>query len=212
MSKPEATSKQTPIALFSIAVLALLMAFLFAKSFSADQALFSNDGPLGANVAEQAKVPEIFTGTWADLNWVGGHAGSALPNITYGLLYLVGPINYAKFYPPVSLFLLGLAAWVFFKRLKFHPAVCLIGAIAAMLNINVFSNSCWGLASRATMLASVFFALTMIPQPGARWQLPKLILAGFGVGMGIMEGYDIGAIYSLYVGVFAIFIDRKSVV
>ena len=65
MSKPEATSKKTPIALFSTAVLALLMAFLFAKSFSADQALFSNDGPLGANVAEQAKVPEIFTGTWA---------------------------------------------------------------------------------------------------------------------------------------------------
>jgi len=33
----------------------------------------------------------------------------------------------------------------------------------------------------------------------------KLVLAGMAVGMGVMEGYDIGAIFSLYVAAFLVF-------
>ncbi len=200
-----ATAAPARAALWAVVILAVVIGLTFWRSFEPGQALFSNDGPLGANQAASASVPEIFTGAWQDLNWVGEHQGSAVPDITYGLLTIIGAINYAKFYVPIALFVLGWTTWLFFRRLGFHPRVCVLGALASALNMNVFSNSCWGLASRALTLTAVLLCLTALPRGQVRARWARYMLAGLALGVSIMEGYDIGAIFSLLVAAYVVF-------
>lgn len=187
-----------------LALLAVLL-MLFHRSFEAGQLLFSSDGPLGANAAAYAAMPDAFTGMWNDLNWVGAPAGSAFPSVTYGLLWLLGPLWFAKIYAPVTLLLLGLSAWVFFRQLGFGPVTCLLGGLAAALNTDFFSYACWGLGTLALAIASTFLALAALVTPATSWRWLKDALAGMAVGMAVMEGFDSGAILSLYVAAFVVF-------
>ncbi|MCP5519413.1 MAG: hypothetical protein H7A45_19390 [Verrucomicrobiales bacterium] len=185
--------------------LAAILLLLFNQSFQGGSILFSSDGPLGVNAAAYAAMPAAFTGMWQDLNWVGSAVGSAFPSTTYGLLWLLGPLWFAKLYAPASLLLLGLSAWVFFRQLRFRPAVCLLAALAAALNTDFFSYACWGLGTLALAVAATFLALAALvtPVPSRRWI--KDALAGLAVGMAVMEGFDSGAILSLYVAAFVLF-------
>ena len=48
----------------SAAVLLLIAAFIFAKSFSAEQVLFANDGPLGLLTANSSDMSKAWRGKW----------------------------------------------------------------------------------------------------------------------------------------------------
>jgi hypothetical protein len=185
--------------------LTLILGFLFRASFKPGQTLFANDGPLAALQAEPLKLPDGFTGIWQDLNWVGTHGGSAVPNFTFLLLSILKPIGFSKFYGPLTLLFFGVSVFVFLRQLRFHPMVCALGAIAAALNMDVFSNVCWGLGTRAVAFGAVFFALAAIVR-GTRsqgWlQYPHFMLAGLCVGLGLEEGADVGVIFSLCVAAF----------
>jgi len=191
-------------------VLAALLAFLFAKSFRPEMVLFSNDAPLGliaaASGQQASTTGGLFTGYWQDLNWLGIEQPAILPGLSFGL-YLIfqDPVVNAKFYGPASLFILGLSAWLFFRQLGFRQSVCVLGGIAAALNSNTFSHVCWGLPSRALSQAAVFLALAAIQSAtrGNAWA--KAALGGMAVGLAVMEGFDVGALYSLYVAAFAFF-------
>lgn len=185
-------------------VLGAVLLALFARSFAPGQILFSSDGPLGANAAAYAAMPGAFRGMWQDLNWVGGQAGSAFPSLTYLLLWGLGPLWFAKLYAPGSLFVLGFAAWLLCRQLGFRPAVCLLGGLAAALNSDFFSYACWGLGTHALAVAGTFFALAALVTPATRREWLKAILAGAAVGMAVMEGFDSGAILSLYVAAFGV--------
>src|SRR5262249_29438072 len=113
-------------------------------------------------------------------------------------------VNYSKSYPPIALLLLGLSAWLFCRQLGFNSIVGLLVGLAAALNSNYFSNACWGLASRALTMATTFLALAALVSGSARYRWINLILAGLAVGFGVMEGFDNGAIFSLYVTAFVI--------
>ena len=207
-TKPTASTGNEPARprfLLALAVLALALAGLFRDSFQPSITLFSNDGPLGALSADNGTLPGMFTGFWADLNWLGGEQPSATPNLTSTLRWVLGNIAYSKFYTPVSLWLMGLAAWFFFRQLGFHGLACTLGALAAALNSNYFSNCCWGLASRGLTGAVVFLALAALTSAARGRTGVCVALAGLAVGMGVMEGYDVGAIFSLYVAAFALF-------
>src|SRR6185436_5258258 len=143
---PKDSSKRHLISIAGLLV--LVLGLLFAKSFQAAQVLFANDGPLGAAMAAHADLPQAFTGMWVDLNWLGANAGSAAVTVTNLIRWWLGDLNYAKFYSPLCLLLLGLSGWLFFRQVRFRPMVCALGAIAAMLNMNIFSNVCWGLGTR----------------------------------------------------------------
>src|SRR5213592_4631238 len=78
-------------------VLTAILTFLFRDSFGRDQALFANDGPLGVLMSHAMKVPSIFSGYWMDLYWLGMNWGAAPMSVTYGLLWLLGPVGFAKF-------------------------------------------------------------------------------------------------------------------
>lgn len=188
----------------ALALLAVLLA-LFHRSFDPGAFLFSSDGPLGANAASFAGMPEAFTGMWNDLNWLGGPAGSAFPSTTYFLLWLFGPLFFAKFYAPVCLLILGLSAWLFFRQLRFRPLTCLLGGIAAALNTDFFSYACWGLGTLALAVAATFLALAALVTPATEKRWLKDGLAGMAIGMAVMEGFDSGAILSLYVAAFVLF-------
>lgn len=179
-----------------------LLAVLFHDCFLPGYNLFSNDGPLGALVAECRRVPAGFSGGWEDLNSLGFREGGALPDITYGLLWILGPVGYSKFYAAIVLFILGAAAWTFFRRLGFSSLACILGGLAAVLNSSFFSAACWGVAAHPLTIALSFFALAALVDTTSSRRWLKVVLAGLAVGMGVVEGADIGAIFSLYVAAF----------
>src|SRR6266540_6051093 len=188
-----------------MAVLVVVLGFLFRESFKPDIVHFSNDGPLGVMMSAALAVPEALTGFLMDLHWIGMNGGAASSSISYLLVWLLGPVGFAKFYPPIALLLLGAGAWIFFRTLKLSPGLCLVGAIAAALNMNFFSNTCWGLGTRALTLMSAFLALAALMNRRRGNQWLNAALAGLCVGLGVIEGADNGAIFSLFIAVFVVF-------
>lgn len=190
--------------------LGCVLTFLFHRSLEPNQVLFSNDGPLGAMVAKANSMPSGFFGYWQDLNWVGFTGPSATPNFSSILLSLCSPKVFLNVYCPLSLLLLGISAFLFFRQLKFHPVVCLLGGMAAALNGNFVSNGAWGQSSRPLSLAFSFLAMAAVLSSRNRFSWIKIILAGFAVGLGVTEGFDVGAIFSLYVAAFVVFFAWTS--
>lgn len=206
--------------LMAIVLLFGVLAVLFHNVLWPGYTLFSNDGPLGTQMSQSHAVPDTFSGGWQDLNSVGFREGGAFPGISYGLLYLLGPVGYSKFFAPLTLLILGLGAWCFFRQLRLAPLACVLGALAAALNSGFFSGACWGVAAHPLMVGLNFFALALLYEPAAsadeavaqrgstttflrRWI--KVALAGLAVGMGVMEAADIGAIFSMFVATFVIY-------
>ena len=192
---------------------ALVLLLFFARSFSPELVLFANDAPLGL-VASQAQWPlDNFTGYWQHLHWFGNQQPGAQPNITQALYALIGPavfgpttgpVQFSKFYAPLCLLVLGLCAACFSRSMGFSRMTSFLGGLAAMLSTDAFSNACWGLPSWALTWAMTFLALSAIVSKRITKHWMRLPLAGFAVGLGLMEGYDVAAIFSIYVGLFAI--------
>jgi hypothetical protein len=192
----------------TVLVLIAISGVLFGKSCVPDQMLFANDGPLGAVSSKAADPISGFRGFWQDLNWIGIENPASLPNPSTSLSLLMGTdtVIFSKFHVPIALFCLGLSLWFCLRQFGFRNAVCGLAAVAAALNMNTFSHSTWGLPSRAWTLASMFLAIGALRSGLIRRPLLKALLAGFAVANGIMEGFDVGAIFSLYVAAFAVFV------
>ncbi len=178
---------------------------LFHLSFEPHQILFANDLQFGALKAACNQLPGRFAGTWRELTWLGGQGAASAPSISSVFSTLASPLLYLKTYAPFTLLFLGFSAWLFFRQLNFHPMVCVLGGIAAGLNSHFFSIACWGsgvwnIAAGCTFLAMAALYAKSIPK---LWE--KAVLAGLAVGMGVMEGFDVGAILSIYAGIFIIF-------
>ena len=184
----------------------LPLALLFHGSLSPSLVLFSNDGPLGMLVSQADSVLHTFTGLWRPLNWIGNQDISSQPDVTMALFVgLHSPVLFAKFYAPLALALLGLGAWFFARSAGFHPLVGVLTAAAAALNSNPVSYACWGLPPKALALAATLAALGLLLRASSSgwtgWL--RVVLAGFCVGINVVEGADVGAILSLYVAAFA---------
>lgn len=188
-----------------MAVLALALAWLFHASFAPGMVHFSSDGPLGVMKSQALAIPYALTGFWMDLSWVGMNGGTASSSVSYLLIWLLGPVGFAKFYPPITLLLLGAAAWMFFRTLRLSPGLCGVAAIGAALNMNFVSNACWGVGTRGLTLAAAFLALAALNtrHRGNRWL--NAALAGLAVGLGVIEGADNGAIFSLFIAAYVLF-------
>lgn len=199
-------------ALPALAAVSLALILLFGKSFSSDHTLFSNDGPLGQVAAHSVYKETGFAGYWNDIYWVGKQMPSAPFNVTLLIYTVIGPpvfgeqgaVNFLKYYAPLSLLLLGFSAWLFCRQLKLHPVVCVVIGIAAALNINALSNASWGLPAFAITRAMCLLAMSAIVSPAIKRDWMRLVLAGCAVGIGVSEGFDTGAIFSLYLAGFAL--------
>lgn len=185
-------------------LLVALLGVLFWHSFLPAWTQFANDGPLGAMMSERARMPEPFLGTWGNLNGYGIREPSAVPNATFSLNWLLGGLGFSKFYPPLALLILGLGAWFFIQQLGLGALAALLGGLAAALSPDFFSVACWGVGSQAICFGMNYLALGILVSP---WSLRPWIrypLAGLAVGMGVMEGADIGAIFSVVTAIFVV--------
>ena len=197
------------------ALLAVLLAVLFSPSFTAGTVVFANDYSLGMLKAYADQFFTSFLGVWFDLNGLGRAMPASTPNVTQGLYFLLaspwsgpdGTVYFAKFYAPLAIVFLGLCAWIFFRALKFRPAVCAVAAVAAALHTDPFSNACWGLAPWPICHGLVFLALAALVTARGRQAILKLLLAGAATALGIMEAYDTGALFSLVIAAFTVFIS-----
>jgi hypothetical protein len=187
------------------ALLGAVLALLFAKSFSPHFVLFSNDGPLGLMAATENQFPARFSGTWRPLGWLGGEAPAAAVTVSNLLLTVCSPVCYLKFYAPFALLFTGFCAWLFFRQLRFNGLACVGGGLAAALNMHFFSVACWGQGTWDISAGMTFLALAIISTPAIRQLWVRGVLAGLAVGMAVMEGFDVGAILSVFVGVFVLF-------
>lgn len=187
------------------AILCGVMLIIFHQSLEPGMTLFSNDGPLGAISAESGSLPGGFFGVWHDLNWLGKRGIGASPNWSSVLAALTGPVLFSKIYAPFALIVLGLCTWVFFRQMRFAPMVCVVGAVASALNMDTFSTATWGLPAWSLSRAMLFLALAALVTQHTNRAWLKAALAGFAVGMGVMEGFDMGAIYSLFIAAFVLF-------
>jgi hypothetical protein len=119
---------------------------------------------------------------------------------------LVSPVHHLKFYAPASMLFLGFGAWFFFRQLRFAPVVCALGGLGAGLNMHFLSNACWGLGQWNVCCGMVLIALGILASSDIRPLWLKAVLAGLSTGMAVMEGFDVGAIMSVYVGLFLAFL------
>ena len=198
-----------PRGLFFAGLLAVILAGLFCKSFLPGYVHFSNDGPLGQQNTAWSRLPGAFTGIWGDLNDIGNSGGSLAPDLCTLLRWLLGPVGYSKFLAPFALFILGLGAWTFFRQLKLSPLAATLGGVAAALNSAFFSTACWGVASQQVAIGFSYFALALVvsntPKTPALTRWVRWALAGLAVGVNVMQGADIGAIFSLFIAAFVLF-------
>jgi hypothetical protein len=192
----------------TVAILASIIAVLFAQSCSPDKTLFSSDGPLGVLKSAAADMSTGLKGYWIDVNWLGIEGPAALPNTATVVCFALGndAERYSKFHVPISLVVLGLTLCAFLRQMGFRYSVCALAAIAATLNMNTFSHACWGLPSRAWTLGSTFLAMAALLAGRKRNFAVMTLVAGVAVSNGIMEGFDVGAIFSLYVAAFSVFL------
>jgi hypothetical protein len=193
-----------------ILVLAVLLTAFFFRSFVPGQTLFSNDGPLGRISADYHRLPDTFAGAWNDLNFAGYREQGALTSITYGLRLIFGPVIFSKFYAPLGLLIAGLGAWCFFRACGLAGPACVLGAIAAALNTDFFSTACWGIAAVPITVGMSFFAMAALIKTAGWRGWARTLLAGLAVGMGVADGADVGAIFSIYVAAFLIFEEMTA--
>jgi hypothetical protein len=207
-SKTGQRGRQSAMRQFGLVALCLLVPLvcLFWEGLQPGRTVFSNDGPLGVISAKCNSLAEAgFSDAWHDLNWLGGSGPAAAPDISVALVAVCGPLLFSKIYAPFALLFLGLSAWLCFRQWKLSPLACILGGIAASLNSDFFSTACWGVASQPLSFGLDFLALAALADETSPRRWLRVILAGFAVGMGVMEAYDIGAIFSLAVAAFVIY-------
>jgi hypothetical protein len=185
--------------------LLVCLGFLFRDGWRPGRTVFSNDGPLGAISSSCAAPLPNFFGYWQDLNWLGGTGPSASPNVTIALSLVCGPLIFSKIYAPFTLLFLGLSAWLCFRQWKLSPAACLLGGLAAALNSDFLSTACWGVASQPLSFGLDFLALAALADETSPRRWLRMALAGLAIGLAVMEGFDIGAIFSVIVAAFVVF-------
>ena len=186
-------------------ILAVILAVLFWRAFLPDYVAFGNDDPLGAMAAEQNSVPSTMTGLWQDLNWLGNEGLSPSPNMTTALRLVTSPRMFLNIFCPASLFIVGICACFCLRQFKLTPMACMLGGLAAGLNSDFLSTASWGVASQTICMGANYLAVGLLAGAPGRRAWVRVVLAGMAVGMGVMEGYDIGAIFSLFVAAFALY-------
>lgn len=186
-------------------VLGGALAVLCHQGFAPNQVLFANDVSLGAMKDSAARLPSTFAGHWDNLEFLGGATPSSSPSVTALLQTVLTPEMFMKIYAPLTMLFLGLGAWLFFRQLGFAPGVCVVGGLAAGLNMHFFSNACWGLGQWDISGAMMFVSLAVLVSPNVKPLWVKAALSGLAIGMTVMEGFDVGAILSIYVGIFIVF-------
>ncbi len=189
--------------LLLVVFLGATLCFLFHRSFVPGQALFSNDGPLGAILSRPIDMPGAFFGIWNDNFWIGAYNGNLAPNFSGLIHWVYQGVARVNFYCPTAVLILGVCAWIFFRSIGGNSRVSILAALAAALNMNFFSNAAWGLGTRSLSLGAAFLALAAIETGFVVQPVLTSILAGLALGMSVTEGGDNGAFFCVFIAAYA---------
>tara|TARA_B100000959_G_scaffold278271_1_gene336286 strand:+ start:242 stop:3043 length:2802 start_codon:yes stop_codon:yes gene_type:complete len=171
-------------AIAAAGVLLVVLTVLFYPVFSGAEVLHTEGRTVG-------EWDQHFTeGSWNSKTGLGIPTGHTPPGFTglFEELCRLTPdpaSNFANYYPPACLFLLGMAAWLCFRQLDCSSLICGIGAVAAALNGVFFSRAVEFSGGLAVAGAALFVALAMILRPRLDW--PGTLIAGLALGVGILE-------------------------
>jgi len=182
------------------------LAVLCREGFRPYEVFWANDVSLGALMESSSRLPGAIFACWGDYWGLGGQSFAYPPNLSILCTALLSPVLYIKLCVPLSMLFLGFGAWFFFRQLRFAPMVCVVGGLGAGLNMHYFSNACWGLPQWDVCAGMVFIALGILVSSAIRPLWVKGVLAGLSTGMAVMQGFDVGAILSIYVGIFLAFL------
>src|SRR5439155_11635887 len=199
--KSIATHPLLPTAVF----LTPILCFFFWRSFNPAYVLFSNDNPLGQMVASRNSQLAGFTGVWQNLNWLGSEAVSTLPSITTAFTLATTPELFERIYAPISLLIVGMSACFCLRQFGLIAPACVRGGLAAELNSDFFSTACWGVPAHVITFGCNFIALGLLAGAAVRRSWGRMIGAGVAVGMGILESFDIGAIFAMAIAAYLLF-------
>ena len=202
---PNLTGPRHPL-VWTALLLAVILCLFFWQGFLPNKVVFGNDDPLGQMASEKLAFPSVLSGFWDDSVWFGNEGFSPSPTIDTALRMVTTPRGFMNIFYPAALFIVGICACFTFRQFKLTPLACILGGLAAALNSDFFSTACWGVATQIFGIGADYLALGLLAGTlvtHRRWI--KIILAGMAVGLGVMEGYDIGAIFSLFVAAFALF-------
>lgn len=189
----------------TLAILAGVLAWLWRASLLPAQMAFSNDAPLGLMSAySEFRWSAFLGGSWYPIVWLGSPALPLQPSFSNLLYLLLGPILFGKFIAPLSLLLLGMSAFILCRSCGFSAPVSTLVGIAAALNTNLVSHAGWGLPMRASTVAFALLAIAALSSGGRHRFWVRSILAGIAVGLSVVEGADVGAIFSLFVAAYAL--------
>ena len=171
-------------ALAAAGVLLVVLSLLFNPMFFGEEILHTD----GRTVGEWDQ--HFAEGSWNSQAGLGRPTGHTPPGFTglFEALCRLTPdpaSNFANYYPPACLFLLGMAAWLCFRQMNCSNLICGIGAIAAALNGVFFSRAVEFSGGYAVAGAALFVALAMILRPRLDW--PGTLIAGLVLGVGILE-------------------------
>ncbi|MCS7090299.1 MAG: hypothetical protein RMN51_08345 [Verrucomicrobiota bacterium] len=191
--------------LVGVVVVLAALGMLFWDNFQPDRVLFSNDAPYGAMEADHASAWKTLTGYWHDLNWLGYGAPAASPGITTLLRLITSTLTFCKIYAVFALLFVGWAAWVWARQMRWSPWVAVLLGLLTTLNGDFFATACWGVCAQPIAFGCNFLALAALARPDAPRPWLRKALAGFAVGLGVVEAYDIGALFSLVIGAFVVF-------
>jgi len=205
MSDNPPPSKSRVQFLIFLLVLGGALAVLCRDGFKHNYIFWSNDGPLGYMSCASARLPGAFFGHWSCENFLGAEWPAASPNMDTLLNWAVPPNIWLKIFAPLCMLVLGFSVWLFFRQLKFGAPVAILAGLAAGLNMHFFSNACWGLGTWALGAGMAVLAMAAIVSPNIKQPWARAIFAGLAVGMCVMEGFDVGAILSVFVGIFVLF-------
>ena len=192
--------------LICLGILVAILSVLFRTNFDPDQVSFSNDGPVGAISASARAVPGVLTGVWMDLNWVGGAEPTPALNLSMIIRLITKAVGVGlnHVYAPASLLTVGLCAWFLFWRLGFAPLACILGGLGAALNSDFLNTAAWGVCSQPIAFGMNYLALGALADTTSPRRWLSVMLAGFAVGLGVMEAADIGALFSIFVAAFIV--------
>src|SRR5207253_2843515 len=114
---------------------------------------------------------------------------------------------FERIYAPLSLLIVGLSACFCLRQFGLVTPACVLGGLAAALNSDFFSTACWGVPAHVITFACSFLALGLLAGPGApgRRSWGRMVGAGLAVGMGILESFDIGAIFAMAIAAHLLF-------
>ena len=199
-----AAGPRAAVGLFALVVF-LFAALMFHPLLRPGAILFGSDDNLGTMVERRSDMPESFFRGWHDRTFLGAPA-PANPSWTNLLSWALPPRLVHNWVYTAHLALASVLLALFLRRRGVGPAGWLVGALAAFWLGSTFTLVYAGHLGKfgVVLCAALFLWRADIAVTARRGIAPRAILAGGALGAMFLEQSDVGLLFAVALGPFAI--------